>query len=195
MNSCRISRAFLAGAGQEIDRIFPFLEGEIGLADIIVQRLHEFLQQEFRPRVWRVLKAADHGGGQFGFVELGHFVCPAEVRNGVTSLHHGSARGKRRAVGTGGHFSAIKDLPRQPEISPMLAPTPASPESAGMSKAALDRLEDASEAALHRCRPLSGDPASGLPPRQDRAFDRPGLCRRRAQGRRSRTTPSSASIR
>jgi CubicO group peptidase (beta-lactamase class C family) len=28
-----------------------------------------------------------------------------------------------------------------PEISPMLAPTPASPESAGMSKAALDRVE------------------------------------------------------
>jgi CubicO group peptidase (beta-lactamase class C family) len=31
--------------------------------------------------------------------------------------------------------------PRQPEKSPMLAPTPASPESAGMSTTALDRLE------------------------------------------------------
>jgi hypothetical protein len=57
--------------------IFPFLEGEVGLADIVVQRLHQFLQQEFGPRVRRVVKAADHGGGQFGFAELGHFGCPA----------------------------------------------------------------------------------------------------------------------
>src|SRR6202022_3414548 len=41
------------------------------------------------------------------------------------------------------HFSAIKaSPPNVPEIVPMLAPTPASPESAGMSKQALDRLED-----------------------------------------------------
>ena len=31
-------RAFLAGPGQEIDRLLPFLEGEIGLADVVVQR-------------------------------------------------------------------------------------------------------------------------------------------------------------
>src|ERR1700716_2829259 len=39
------------------------------------------------------------------------------------------------------HFSAIKaDLDRFGD-DPMLAPTPASPESAGMSKAAFDRIE------------------------------------------------------
>src|SRR3979490_2370721 len=40
------------------------------------------------------------------------------------------------------HFSAIKACPKVPEIIPMLAPTPASPESAGMSKAAFTRLEE-----------------------------------------------------
>src|SRR5258707_4492291 len=40
------------------------------------------------------------------------------------------------------HFSAIKGKARQPRRPVlMLAPTPASPESAGMSKAAFDRLE------------------------------------------------------
>jgi CubicO group peptidase (beta-lactamase class C family) len=40
------------------------------------------------------------------------------------------------------HFSAIKAAaPKAPESVPMLAPTPASPESAGMSKPAFDRLE------------------------------------------------------
>src|ERR1035437_10340249 len=38
-------------------------------------------------------------------------------------------------------FSAIKAGPRKPGDPPMLAPPPASPESAGMSKAAFDRLE------------------------------------------------------
>ena len=52
----------------------------------------------------------------------------------------------------------------------MLAPTPASPESAGMSKAALDRIEDHLKQPLYRCRPLPGHAASGLPPRQDRPF-------------------------
>src|ERR1017187_10062932 len=41
------------------------------------------------------------------------------------------------------HFSAIKAAaPKAPESVPMLAPTPASPESAGMSKPAFDRVED-----------------------------------------------------
>src|SRR3981081_2792124 len=40
------------------------------------------------------------------------------------------------------HFSAIKACPKVPEIIPMLAPAPASPESAGMSKAAFTRLEE-----------------------------------------------------
>ncbi len=78
MNSCRIGGALLAGPGQEVDRNFPFLEGEIGLADIVVQRLHQFLQQEFGARIRRIVETADHGGGQFGFAELGHFCCPAE---------------------------------------------------------------------------------------------------------------------
>src|SRR4029079_17274783 len=34
-----------------------------------------------------------------------------------------------------------QDLPRQAGDQPMLAPAPASPESAGMSQSALDRLE------------------------------------------------------
>ena len=39
-------------------------------------------------------------------------------------------------------FSAIKAVPQKvPETSQMLAPTPASPESAGMSKAAFDRID------------------------------------------------------
>ena len=70
-------RALLAGAGQEIDRIFPLFEREVGLADVLVQRLHQFLQQEFGPRIGGILKTADDGCGQFGFVELGHFFCPA----------------------------------------------------------------------------------------------------------------------
>ncbi len=65
--------ALLSGAGQEIDRVLPLLEGEIGLAHEVVQRLHQFLQQEFGPLVRRVLKTLDHGGGEVVFVELGHF--------------------------------------------------------------------------------------------------------------------------
>ena len=72
MNSWRVSRAFLAGAGQEIDGVFPFLEGETGLAHVIVQRLHQFLEQEFRTRIRRVVEAFDDGFGEFGLVELGH---------------------------------------------------------------------------------------------------------------------------
>ncbi len=64
--------AFLPDAGQKIDRIPPFVEAEIGLADEIVQRLHQFFHQEFDPRVGRLLKTADDGGGEFGVVELGH---------------------------------------------------------------------------------------------------------------------------
>ena len=70
--------ALLTGPGQIVDRIFPLLEGEIGPADIIVQRFHQFLQQEFGARIRRIVEAADHGGGQFGFAELAHFFCPAE---------------------------------------------------------------------------------------------------------------------
>ncbi|MGY3465847.1 hypothetical protein ACVW0I_002718 [Bradyrhizobium sp. LM6.11] len=70
-------RAFLAGAGQEIDGVFPFLEGEAGLAHVIVQRLHQFLEQEFRARVGCLVKAPDDGFGEFSLVELGHgaFAC------------------------------------------------------------------------------------------------------------------------
>ena len=81
MNSCRLGAAFLADAGQEIDRIGPFVEAEIGLADEIVQRLHQFFHQEFDPRVRRLLEAIDDGGGQFGIVELGHGrILPAFTR-------------------------------------------------------------------------------------------------------------------
>ena len=64
----------------------------------------------------------------------------------------------------------------------MLAPTPASPESAGMSKAALDRIEAHLKSRYHRCRPLSRHPAPGLSPRQGGAQRGAGLCRCRAQG-------------
>src|SRR3954452_19033088 len=39
-------------------------------------------------------------------------------------------------------FGLSGHLPTASGVSPMLAPTPASPESAGMSKLALDRVED-----------------------------------------------------
>src|SRR6201995_2552669 len=39
-------------------------------------------------------------------------------------------------------FGLSGQLPTASGVRPMLAPTPASPESAGMSKAALDRIED-----------------------------------------------------
>ena len=64
------------------------------------------------------------------------------MRLSAVSLYHRSGRGKRVRRWNRAHFSAIKAASRQPEIIPMLAPTPASPESAGMSKAALDRLEN-----------------------------------------------------
>jgi len=66
-------RTLLAGPGQKIDRIFPFLEGEVGSADVLVQRFHQFLKQEFRARFGRIVKAADYGGGEFSLVELRHF--------------------------------------------------------------------------------------------------------------------------
>jgi hypothetical protein len=64
--------AFLADAGQEIDRVFPFAEGKVGPANIVVQRLYQFFHQKLDTRVRRLVKAADHGGGEFGVVELGH---------------------------------------------------------------------------------------------------------------------------
>src|SRR5665213_298276 len=64
--------AFLADPGQEFDRIIPLVEGQAGLADIAVHRLYQFFQQEFDARVWRLLKTVDHGGGEFGLIELGH---------------------------------------------------------------------------------------------------------------------------
>ncbi len=85
-------RAFLAGAGEEVDRVFPFLEGEIGLLDIGVQRFYEFLQQEFGPRIRRVVKTADHGFGELGFVELGHFLLSCGMRDEAFSLHQCTGR-------------------------------------------------------------------------------------------------------
>ncbi|MGY3037600.1 hypothetical protein ACVIIV_006770 [Bradyrhizobium sp. USDA 4354] len=72
MNSWRGVGAFLPGPGQEIDGVFPFFEGEIGLAHVIVQRLHQFLEQEFRTRIRRLVEALDDGSGKFSLVELGH---------------------------------------------------------------------------------------------------------------------------
>src|SRR5258708_32206667 len=132
--------AFLAGACQKIDRVAPFLEGEIGLADVIVQRLHQFFHQEFSARVRRLFKAADDGGGQFSVVELGHFPS-CWIGDCGLSLHHGSSGGKRAGVGTRHTFRLSRPHSPSRRSAPMLAPTPASPESAGMSKAALDRVE------------------------------------------------------
>jgi len=64
--------AFLPGAGQEIDGVVPLLEGQAGLAHVIVQRLHQFLEQEFRARIGGVVEALDDGLGQISLVELGH---------------------------------------------------------------------------------------------------------------------------
>jgi hypothetical protein len=60
-------RAFLPDAGQEIDRVAPFVESEIGFADEIVQRFHQLFQQEFDARVGRLLEAADNGDGQLNW--------------------------------------------------------------------------------------------------------------------------------
>jgi hypothetical protein len=46
-----------------------------------VQRFHQFLQQEFCARIWRLLETLNHGGGEFGVVELGHFGDPAGLRD------------------------------------------------------------------------------------------------------------------
>ena len=64
----------------------------------------------------------------------------------------------------------------------MLAPTPASPESVGLSKSALDRVDAHLKKPVHRCRPLPGRAPAGLSPRQGRAQLGPGLCRYRTQG-------------
>src|ERR1700727_3048750 len=91
------SRAFLADAGEEIDRIFPFAEGEIGFADELVQRLGQFLHQEFDPRILHLLKTVNDGSGEFDVVELGHFcfvlggLCPFAV-----NLHQLTDKGKRQ---------------------------------------------------------------------------------------------------
>ena len=82
MNSCRIGVHFWPVRVRKSIAYFPFLEGEIGLADIVVQRFHQFLQQEFGARIRRIVEAADHGGGQFGFVELGHFWLSCGIHEG-----------------------------------------------------------------------------------------------------------------
>src|SRR4051812_20984987 len=64
--------ALLADAGQEIDRVTPFVESEIRLADEVMQRPDQFLHQEFDSRVRRLLEAAHNGGSKLGIAELGH---------------------------------------------------------------------------------------------------------------------------
>ncbi|MGY4471495.1 hypothetical protein ACVWWK_007204 [Bradyrhizobium sp. LB9.1b] len=48
----------------------------------------------------------------------------------------------------------------------MLAPTPASPESVGMSKVALDRVDAHLKSRYIDCRPLPGHASPGLSARQ-----------------------------
>src|SRR5690349_13678328 len=57
------------------------------------------------------------------------------------SLHHGPGGGKHRWLEQRTLFGYQDRLASRRSV-PMLAPTPASPESAGMSKVALDRLEN-----------------------------------------------------
>src|SRR5580704_2079345 len=59
----------------------------------------------------------------------------------TSRLHQTRCRGKQVAVGTASTFGLSRRPATVPETPEMLAPTPASPESAGMSKAALDRVE------------------------------------------------------
>jgi hypothetical protein len=96
--------ALLTGPGQEIDRIFPFLESKIGPADIVVQRFHQFLQQEFGARIRRIVETADHGGGQFGLVELRHLGCPAGYAMAGVSLYHRPAPVKHGRLEQGALF-------------------------------------------------------------------------------------------
>ena len=104
--------AFLPGAGQKLDRVTPLVEGEIGLADEIVQRLNQFFHQEFNARVRRLLKAADDGSGQFGVVELGHCYCPAGYAVAGGTLYQQYDRVKHAAIGTQYTFRYL-DIPRQ----------------------------------------------------------------------------------
>lgn len=79
---CRISVHFCPVRVRKSIAYSPFLEGEIGLADIIVQRLHELLQQEFRPRVRRVSQSWWTTAAVSSVsLNWGIFSCPAEVRN------------------------------------------------------------------------------------------------------------------
>src|SRR5450755_3081319 len=57
------------------------------------------------------------------------------------NLHHEPGERKHLAIGTWHTFRLSRPDPRKPRRPPMLAPTPASPESAGMSKQAFDRIE------------------------------------------------------
>ena len=66
----------------------------------------------------------------------------------------------------------------------MLAPTIASPESAGMSKSALDRIETHLKSRYIDAGRFPGTQLAGLSPRQGGAQRGAGPCRRRAQGSR-----------
>ena len=121
--------ALLACPGQEIDRIFPLLEGEIGLANIVVQRLHQFLQQEFGARIRRIVETADHGGGQFGFAKLAHFSVLRDRRR-LAAAYTSAPPGVSAAGWNGAHFSAIKAASasrNRPDVSPT-PPRPKPPE-------------------------------------------------------------------
>ena len=91
--------------------------------------------------------------------------------------------GSGSAIGTRPGFR-LSSVRSQPEIMTMLAPAPASPEYRRHVQVSAGPDRCASEATLHRLRPLSGHPASGLPPRQGGPQRRAGLRRCRAQGRR-----------
>ena len=149
-----------------------------------MQRFDQFLQQELRARVRGVLEAVDDGCSKFGFAEFDHRGCPGGMtrREGI-SLHRRTVLRRHKRLDQGMVFGYQTRSPPIPETRPMLAPTSASPETAGMSSAALARADQHLEAALS----MPGDiPArsSCLPPWQDRALFRTGLCRSRTQGAR-----------
>ena len=90
-------------------------------------------------------------------------------------------RGKRGRLERGTLFGYQGRI-SQPEISADVSPYPRLARIRRNVQGGARPPRKSPEAALCRRRPLPGDAAPDLSPRQGRAFDRAGLCRPRAQG-------------
>src|ERR1700730_8559363 len=186
--------ACLADAGQEIDGVAPLVEGEVGLAHIVVQRLHELFHQEFDTLVRRLLETADNGGGKFGIVELGHMAVLRVTRSrpppytsdpagvSVPPLEHGPVFGYQRTRKKVRRW--FRCWPRPPLLpNPQECPRRRWTVSNDISRAAISTPAASRERSFWSTAAgkWSTAPCRALPMSSAR--------------HRSRTTPSSASIR